>query len=303
MRLDYSETSQVLALFTREHGKVRAIAKGVKRSTKTRFAVGIDLLELGQVVLSSRQERPELSTLTEWKQTRSLLGLRERLFRMRAAEYLAEITSRLTEDWDSHVEMFDCLVAALDALNEAAEPLAATVDYQVHMLNEIGLLPRFEACIVCGRGDALHYFSSHEGGMICKSCESGRFERRSVSSTTLQTLRAIVSNSSCRQPANPIAAHELPPLPGETKEGLARPAVDTTDLRPPLSLGERWVYPDTPVSEARKAPIQHSAHPATGQPFDPRLRGPFALLNYHISHLMGRPSALADLVAPPLRTR
>ncbi len=49
-RLDYSETSQILALFTREYGQVRVIAKGIKRSTRSRFAVGIDLLEVGQVV-------------------------------------------------------------------------------------------------------------------------------------------------------------------------------------------------------------------------------------------------------------
>ena len=56
-RLDYSETSQVIVLLTREHGKVRAIAKGIKRGTKQRFAAGIDLLEIGSVVLTSKQAR------------------------------------------------------------------------------------------------------------------------------------------------------------------------------------------------------------------------------------------------------
>src|SRR5215510_10576041 len=87
-RLDYSETSQILVLFTREQGKVRAIAKGAKRSTKARFAPGIDLLDIGSVVISVRHERAEgLATLTEWKQTRSLSGLREKLERLSAAQY------------------------------------------------------------------------------------------------------------------------------------------------------------------------------------------------------------------------
>ena len=94
-RLDYSETSQVIVLLTRAHGKVRAIAKGIKRGTKKRFAAGIDLLDVGQVVVSSRYERgPGLATVTEWKQTRSLSGLREKLFRIQGAQYVAEITAQ-----------------------------------------------------------------------------------------------------------------------------------------------------------------------------------------------------------------
>ena len=58
-RIDYSESSQILVLFTREHGKVRAIAKGAKRSTKTRFAPGVDLLDIGTVIFSVRHERAE----------------------------------------------------------------------------------------------------------------------------------------------------------------------------------------------------------------------------------------------------
>ena len=76
-RLDYSESSQVLVFFTHRHGKVRAIAKGVKRSTKKRFAVGIELLELGHLVFSTRTARQSaLAILTEWKPGRPLGGQR-----------------------------------------------------------------------------------------------------------------------------------------------------------------------------------------------------------------------------------
>ena len=57
-RLDYSETSQVLVFLTREHGLQRLIAKGIKRSTKKKYATGIDLLERGRLVflISARGE-------------------------------------------------------------------------------------------------------------------------------------------------------------------------------------------------------------------------------------------------------
>jgi len=195
-RLDYSETSQVIVFFTREHGKVRAIAKGIKRSTKTRFAVGIDLLDVGRLVVSSRQERgATLATLTEWKQTRSLSGLREKLHRIHAAEYIADITAQLTEDWDPHAAVFDALLSAFEMLADADEPLAETVAFQLALLESVGSVPRFDVCVLCGRSQDLTYFSSFEGGMVCRHCEPAQIEKREVSARTLQALRGRPSAS------------------------------------------------------------------------------------------------------------
>lgn len=263
-RLDYSETSQVIVLFTREHGKVRAIAKGIKRGTKTRFAVGIDLLDVGQVMLSSRQERAaKLATVTEWKQTHSLSGLREKLFRIQAAQYASEITLQLTEDWDPHVELFDALVAILTALSEAAEALPATVTYQRSLLKSIGSLPRFDACVSCGRTGDLTHFSSFEGGMICRHCGPGQVEKHELTPATLCTLQEIC------------------------KVGTAQSAD-----------GLRSAARNSNRSDGR------AADKATPTPaMQSLLAGPFNVLNYHIAHLMGREPLLASKLVPRPRRR
>ena len=189
-RVDYSETSQVIAVFTRTHGKVRAIAKGIKRGTKARFAVGIDLLDIGTIVAATRAERDAaLATVTEWKQTRSLPGLREKLSRIQAAQYAAEITSHLTEDWDPHDDLYDSFVALLIQLADAAEPLPDVVRYQLALLDAVGSMPRFEVCALCRRGEDLTYFSSFEGGMICRHCEAVQVEKREVTAKTWRALR------------------------------------------------------------------------------------------------------------------
>lgn len=191
-RLDYQETSQVLVFLTREHGKLRAIGKGTKRGTKTRFATGIDLLEVGRLVCSARPDRgPTLSTLMEWKQTRPLSGLRDRLPRLHAAQYIAEITTYVTEDWDPHPRAFDALVRAWIELADAEEVLAWVVSYQRILLEEIGSLPRFDVCVLCGRERELTHFSSHEGGMICRHCEPGHVEKRELSPATLALLAGV----------------------------------------------------------------------------------------------------------------
>jgi DNA repair protein RecO (recombination protein O) len=200
-RIDYSETSQVLVLFTREHGKVRTIAKGIKRGTKARFAVGVDLLDVGHVVFSSHGERSDtLATLTEWKPSRSLWGLREKLFRIHAGQYAAEVTAHLTEDWDAHADLFDALVSTLVALTDAPEPLDLVTRYQFAILDSIGSLPRFDTCVLCDRKEDLTHFSSFEGGLICRHCEPGQVEKREISAGTVKALGAsMVHDDHCSQ--------------------------------------------------------------------------------------------------------
>lgn len=180
-RLDFSENSQVLVLFARQAGKVRAIAKGVKRSTKTRFAPAMDLLDIGSVVLSARPaDRERLAIITEWKPVLPLTGLRDDLARLYAAQYAAALTSELTEDWDPHVDLYDALVESLTSLSLGEPVIVQTVRYQRTLLDEIGSLPDFERCVGCNR-PSKHvndvYFTSFEGGLLCRDCEPSRSEK------------------------------------------------------------------------------------------------------------------------------
>ncbi len=210
-RLDYSETSQIIVFLTRDHGKVRAIAKGIKRGTKTRFVTGTDLLDIGEMVVSIREERaPGLAILTEWKQTRSLIGLREKLPRIYAGQYAADLTARLTEDWDPHADLFDALNAALNALADADDVLETVVRYQTALLQEIGSMPRFDACVDCGRTEDATYFSAQEGGLMCRHCEPGHVEKRALSDSALRTLRILITHpsaGSCVQSALPPSGY------------------------------------------------------------------------------------------------
>ncbi len=181
-RLDYSESSQILAVFTRQHGKVRIIAKGSRKATRTRFSPGIDLLECGHISLFVRHAGQEaLATLSEWKPSRSHLGLRETLPRIESAQYIADVTSRLTEDWEPHTELFDALDGALVRLAAGESVLRIVAEYQKSILESAGLWPRFDACASCGRSPDTScdvYFSSLEGGVLCRDCEAGRTEKR-----------------------------------------------------------------------------------------------------------------------------
>lgn len=191
-RVDYSETSQILAIFTRTHGKVRAIAKGSRRSTKRRFSAGIDLLEAGDVVLAIRKIGQEaLATISEWKQKTAFTGLRENLDRLNAAQYIGDIVAGLTEDWDPHQTVYDALEASLIALEAGSSELKVLVAMQQTLLTESGVMPHLSSCVACsnniGGGDT--YFSSFEGGLLCRDCEAARVEKRLVTAS-IEGLRS-----------------------------------------------------------------------------------------------------------------
>lgn len=193
-RLDYSETSQILVVFTREHGQQRVIAKGVKRSTKKKASTGIDLLEQGRIVFSQRPgKEAALATLTEWRQEESYAHVHRDLYGMYAAQYAAEVTAQLTEVNDPHAMLFDALVSLLRDL-ASIDPVAALVQFLWTMLREIGLRPEMSRCVNCGRdaaGDRMLHFSSHAGGVICRDCEPHVIEKIRIDSLAALILATL----------------------------------------------------------------------------------------------------------------
>src|SRR5215216_995337 len=114
-RTEYSETSQILTLFSRDHGTIRAIAKGAHRRTKagaSKFDGGVDLLDVGDAVFTGDPGR-DLGTLTEWSLRDGHRTLRSNLRGLYLALYAAELVGTLVEEHDPHPDLFDRLEATL----------------------------------------------------------------------------------------------------------------------------------------------------------------------------------------------
>ena len=106
MRLvDFSETSSVVTLFTREFGKVQALAKGGRRP-KGPFESALDLLALCRIVFL-RKSSDALDLLTEAKLERRFRPPAGSLPALYAGYYMAELLGKLTDNYDPHPELFD----------------------------------------------------------------------------------------------------------------------------------------------------------------------------------------------------
>ncbi len=182
---DFSETSQILTLFTRATGKISVIAKGSKRP-KSAFDGPVEVFSHGKIVFSD-SNKEKLATLTEFEQQPGFADLAGNLFAFNCCLFGAELVNSLTNEYDPHPELFDGFLQFLqninkirDTLHESRETLALLILFQLSLLREIGLQPILNACVNCKtsfehrNSNIEHpvYFSSSANGLICRDCEA-----------------------------------------------------------------------------------------------------------------------------------
>ncbi len=170
---DFSETSQIVGMFTRRHGLVPLIAKGSKRSSKKNVMSGpLDLLTSGEVVFVPARESggAQLGTLAAWELQDHRRELRGTLAGLNGAMICAQITTQLMQPLDPHEDLFEELGAALELLGHApAQRARAVVAYVKAALMAAGYWPQLSGCLSCGRAvsDAEMRFSARAGGIVC----------------------------------------------------------------------------------------------------------------------------------------
>jgi DNA repair protein RecO (recombination protein O) len=187
---DWSETSRIATLWTREFGKVRVLAKGGRR-LKSSFESALDLLTVCSIVFL-RKSSGSLDLLTEAQVVRRYPRLRTDLAALYAGYYVAESLTDWTEEYDPHPALFDEALDALDSFG--AVPVGLRVmRFEMVLFRELGYSPTLQTCAVCGSEVAPPglAFSAAAGGVVCKACQPRQRERRALSPGAWQLLRAL----------------------------------------------------------------------------------------------------------------
>jgi DNA repair protein RecO (recombination protein O) len=217
---DWSETSRIATLWTREFGKVRGLAKGGRR-LKSPFETALDLLTVCSIVFL-RKSSGSLDLLTEAQVVKRFTRLRSDLPALYAGYYIAELLSDLTEDYDPHPLLFDEALWALEGLGETKSGTGPRLArFELVLLRELGYGPALETCAACARtvtGSGLA-FSAAAGGVVCPECQSRQRDRRPLSPSAWQTLRALGGEGDAwqavAQQATPSVRKELRQMLGQ----------------------------------------------------------------------------------------
>ncbi|MEX2671614.1 MAG: DNA repair protein RecO [Phycisphaeraceae bacterium] len=140
---DWSETSQLVVLMTEQHGKVRGLAKGAKRTSPSavqRYSGGIELLTRGEIVGVLRSNT-ELATLIEWDLQDDFRHLHTDFAAQQQAFYAADAVNALMAEQDAHGHTFHALRTYIEALRQPTGRQAALLRFQWTLLDDAGYRP------------------------------------------------------------------------------------------------------------------------------------------------------------------
>ncbi len=181
------EADRIVVIATRENGKVRAVAKGV-RKTKSKFGSSLEPLTYASLMLW--KGRSDLAVVNQVEVIERFWKVREDLDRLTAGLSMLEVVDQISQEDHADSRTLDTLVRALRVLDDPArDHLLVAPAFFLRMLEVEGASPVLDLCAACGdETDDLVAFDLTEGGTLCRNCRRGR----PLSPEALVLLRRIL---------------------------------------------------------------------------------------------------------------
>jgi DNA repair protein RecO (recombination protein O) len=196
----YGEADRIVTLYTRDRGRLSAIAKGVRR---TKSKTGGRLEPFSLVRASLHSGRGTLYTVVGVDTLRTFQGVRDELFRMEEGARLLSAVRSLFPAEEGSTPAFNLLVRGIGRLAESADQATAAsivLATRLKLLSLLGYAPEMSCCAGCGSEGPLRGFSPSLGGMVCESCAaigvglSGSAPCFPLSAGAVSTLRVLLEN-------------------------------------------------------------------------------------------------------------
>lgn len=168
-RSDFGEADRLLTLYTPDYGKIRAIAKGVRKPT-SRKSGHVELFTHTSLLLAKGRH---LDIVTQADTLDTFVALQKNLERLGYACYIAELVDRFVEEANENRPLFVLLLDALSWLgDDSSVPLLLARYFELHLLQHVGYRPQLFHCINCGKEiePIDNFFSIDAGGVIDPDC-------------------------------------------------------------------------------------------------------------------------------------
>lgn len=165
----YGETSRILTVITKSHGKISVLAGNVRRG-KTGLLMATALFSHSRFTLF-KSGSSNLYKLNEGELLTSFSALKESLEKMAFASYFCDITNSVVQEGSPDEPQVSLLLRSLYMLakdDANYEKIKAVFEFRT--LKTAGLLPDLSACGGCGRADGLYYLCPESGGIYCEGC-------------------------------------------------------------------------------------------------------------------------------------
>ncbi len=190
---DFGEADRLLVLYARGQGKVRALAKGVRR-IRSRKAGHLQPLTAVRLLLAQGRD---LAIVTQAEAIATFPALRGDLTRYTYAAYAAELADKFTFEGEDHPGLYRLLFDTLHRLETHPDIDLVVRYYEMRLLDLAGFRPELQHCTVCGESiqPEPQFFSPARGGVVCPRCGANTPGALPVSTDALRYLRHFQRSS------------------------------------------------------------------------------------------------------------
>jgi DNA repair protein RecO (recombination protein O) len=189
---DYGEADRILTLITPHNGKLRAVAKGV-RKTKSRMAGHLDLFTRSTLFVARGRQ---LDIVTQAQTLDNYRGVRENLWRSSYCHYVAELLDGFSAEALSNYPLYTLSVQTFERLATAANCDLVVHSFELQLLGHTGYRPQMHRCLGCDGeiGPNGNRFSARVGGVLCPMCAPMDVSAPAISPPALKVLRNLQVN-------------------------------------------------------------------------------------------------------------
>ncbi|OGO50137.1 MAG: DNA repair protein RecO [Chloroflexi bacterium RBG_16_68_14] len=183
------DADKIVTLYTANHGKLDAVAKGVRR-VKSRLAGHVEPLNHGSFLLAHGRN---LDIITQAQTIESFQPLRNDLDRLSRALYAAELLDRSTEERAENFALYRLLLDTLRRLAQRDDLDLVLRFFEMSLLGQLGYRPELGQCVVCGRPLEAeeNAWAPGASGVVCPRCQPGETALRPLSLNAFKLLRLL----------------------------------------------------------------------------------------------------------------
>ena len=164
---NYSDTSKIVDIFTKEYGVIGVMAKGCK-SLKSNLRSVTDKLTYAKFTIFYKKDK--LSILSEASVINNFSNIKKDIEKISYASFLIDLTNQVYKQSED-TDLYDLLISSLVKINDNFNPLIITNIVELKYLNYLGVMPNLDGCSICGTKNVIT-LSSDKGGYLCKKCHT-----------------------------------------------------------------------------------------------------------------------------------
>lgn len=200
--IDYRETDRIVSLYTRDLGKISALARHATKSRK-RFGTQLNTFQLVSLELRQRPNRSWVF-LERVRPVMPLTGIYQDWRRITMACAVVDLVGAMTREGSVNAAIYDFASQALQQIDQGKDGSTVLASFQYHLLQAAGFKPALDHCAGCHREWSAQdqaFWVQGSGGLHCRDClpDGHSFERVPVES--LQSLVCMVREPHLLKPA------------------------------------------------------------------------------------------------------